>query len=110
MEQAMDVVRTNILREPWDVDRRLNEMQLTRKGLLVARDVALQESANATAFHPATLPAFAACSATRRCSGAIRNESVQVTSTSNADCHWLAFWPCHREHIRARPWLAKVSP
>jgi hypothetical protein len=53
IEQAMDVVRTNILREPWDVDRRLNEMQLTRKGLLVARDVALQESANATAFHPA---------------------------------------------------------
>jgi hypothetical protein len=53
MEQAMDVVKTTIFREPWDVDRRLNEMQLTREGLLVARDVALQESANATAFHPA---------------------------------------------------------
>jgi hypothetical protein len=53
MEHAMDVVKTTIFRELWDVDRRLNEMQLTRKGLLVARDVGLQESANATAFHPA---------------------------------------------------------
>jgi hypothetical protein len=49
----MDRIQTRLLREFWDVDGRLAEMQLTRKGLLSARDVALQESANATAFHPA---------------------------------------------------------
>lgn len=49
----MDIVKTAILRESWDVDRRLNEMRLTRKGLLVARDVAIHESFNATPFHPA---------------------------------------------------------
>src|SRR5262249_417769 len=49
----MDIVKTVILRETWGVDRRLDEMKLTRKGLLSARDVALHESNNATAFHPA---------------------------------------------------------
>lgn len=49
----MDFVESQVLREPWDVDRRLAELELTREGLLIARDVAMQESANATAFHPA---------------------------------------------------------
>jgi hypothetical protein len=53
MERIMDVVQTTILRDPWDVDKRLAELQLTKVGLLAARDVAIQESANATAFHPA---------------------------------------------------------
>jgi hypothetical protein len=50
---GMDLVKTIVVREPWDVDRRLSELRLTRKGLLAARDVALHESANATPFHPA---------------------------------------------------------
>lgn len=45
--------KTIIHRESWDVDKRLAEMNLTRAGLLAARDVAIQESANATSFHPA---------------------------------------------------------
>jgi hypothetical protein len=49
----MAVVKTIVHREAWDVDKRLDEMKLTRKGLLAARDVAIQESANATSFHPA---------------------------------------------------------
>lgn len=49
----MDIVKIAILRESWDVDRRLNEMRLTREGLLVVRDVAIHESFNATPFHPA---------------------------------------------------------
>jgi len=49
----MDVVKTVVIRDLWDVDRRLSELRLTRKGLLAARDVALHESANATPFHPA---------------------------------------------------------
>lgn len=52
----MDAVETKVLRDSWDVDRRLSEMQLSRDGLLVARDVAINESANATAFHPANAP------------------------------------------------------
>jgi hypothetical protein len=49
----MDVVETRILRETWDVDRRLAEMGLTREGLLAIRDGAMNESANATPFHAA---------------------------------------------------------
>lgn len=49
----MELVETKILREPWDVDRRLSEMRLTRKGLLAIRDGAMNESANATPFHAA---------------------------------------------------------
>ena len=49
----MDVIDTKVLREPWDVDRRLQELRLTRKGLLAAVGVAMNESANATPFHPA---------------------------------------------------------
>jgi hypothetical protein len=49
-------VETVIHREAWDVDRRLSELKLTRKGLLTARDVAMQERANATLFHCANAP------------------------------------------------------
>jgi len=52
----IDPVRTIVRREEWDVDARLAEMQLAREGLLVARDVAVYESGNATAFHPANSP------------------------------------------------------
>lgn len=47
----MDWVETRVLNEPWDVDRRLAELLLDRKGLLRARDVALGEAANATPNH-----------------------------------------------------------
>lgn len=49
----MSIIETKVLHEPWDVDRRLSELDLTRPLLLKARDVALHESANATPFHPA---------------------------------------------------------
>jgi hypothetical protein len=47
----MDKVKTRILREPWDVDRRLAELGLTREGLLNVVTVALVEAANATPYH-----------------------------------------------------------
>ncbi len=49
----MDFIETRVLREPWDVDRRLNEIKLDRKRLLLVRDVAMNASGNATPFHPA---------------------------------------------------------
>jgi hypothetical protein len=48
-----NLVESVIRRKPWDVDARLTELELSRKGLLAARDVAVHEAANATAFHPA---------------------------------------------------------
>jgi hypothetical protein len=47
---------TLVHREPWDADQRLDELKLTRKGLLTARDVAMQERANATPFHCSNAP------------------------------------------------------
>jgi hypothetical protein len=52
----MAFVETKIFREPWDVDQRLNQLDLTRKGLLEARDIAMNERANATDFHPSNAP------------------------------------------------------
>jgi hypothetical protein len=52
----MDFVETKVFREPWDVDQRLNQLDLTRKGLMEARDVAMNERANATDFHPSNAP------------------------------------------------------
>jgi len=49
----MDSIRTVLLKEPWDVDRRLSEMALKHSKLLEVRDVAVNESANATPFHAA---------------------------------------------------------
>jgi hypothetical protein len=56
MGSLMDFIETRVFREPWDVDQRLDELELTRKGLLEARDVALNERANATDFHPSNSP------------------------------------------------------
>ena len=49
----MEFVETTILRESWDIDRRLSELNLTREGLLDVRAVAMNEGANAT---PRTRP------------------------------------------------------
>jgi hypothetical protein len=49
----MSQVEAIVHRESWDADKRLADMGLTREGLLAARDVAIQESANVTSFHPA---------------------------------------------------------
>jgi hypothetical protein len=49
----MDAVETIVLRELWEIEPRLNELGLTRAGLLEARDVAIHDSANATLFHAA---------------------------------------------------------
>lgn len=49
----MDPVETIILREPWEIEPRLKELGLTREGLLEARDIAIHEGANATAYHAA---------------------------------------------------------
>lgn len=47
------LVETRILREPHEVERRLAELGLTKKGLNRVGVVALGASADATAFHPA---------------------------------------------------------
>jgi hypothetical protein len=52
----MAAIETIVHREAWDVDLRLNQLTLNRKGLLIARDVAMQERANATAFHCSNAP------------------------------------------------------
>ncbi|ABE64087.1 hypothetical protein Nham_3356 [Nitrobacter hamburgensis X14] len=49
----MEFVHTTLLKEPWDVDRRLNAMTLVHSKLLQIRDVAVNEAANATPFHAA---------------------------------------------------------
>jgi len=49
----MAVVETKILREDWDVDRRLDEMKLSRAKLLEIRDIAISAASNATANHAA---------------------------------------------------------
>ena len=53
MGSAMAYVMTQLRHEPWDVDRRLTEMRLSREVLLEIADVALNEASNATPFHPA---------------------------------------------------------
>jgi hypothetical protein len=47
----MSWIETRVLKDPWDVDRRLAELGLNRAGLLAVRDVALGEAANATPHH-----------------------------------------------------------
>ena len=44
------------LKEPWDVDRRLAELGLTREGLIRAAHAARAERNNATDLHPANAP------------------------------------------------------
>lgn len=52
----MATIETVYRREAWDVDLRLSQLTLNRKGLLIARDVAMQERANATPFHCSNAP------------------------------------------------------
>jgi hypothetical protein len=47
-----NIVETCIHREPFEIDRRLKELKLTREGLLRVRTVAIGASADATEFHP----------------------------------------------------------
>jgi hypothetical protein len=47
----VDSIVTQILREPWDVDRRLAELGLTRKSLLKVVAVATSEAATVTPYH-----------------------------------------------------------
>ena len=50
----MSMIETIVLREPWDVDRRLAELQLgPRTRLLKVVAIAISAGADATAFHPA---------------------------------------------------------
>ena len=49
----MDPIETTVLRENWEIEPRLQELGLTKEGLLHVRDVAVSGSANATAFHAA---------------------------------------------------------
>ena len=45
-------VETKVLNEPWDVDRRVDEMGLKKEGLINAVQAARTASGNATALHP----------------------------------------------------------
>lgn len=47
------MIETLVLREPWDVDRRLGQLDLEKSKLLQVRDVSRASAANATPFHPA---------------------------------------------------------
>lgn len=49
----MDPVETIVRREPWEIEPRLAELALTRKGLMACRDIARHEGSNATPFHAA---------------------------------------------------------
>ena len=50
---SMDVVEAIILREPWEISRRLQELTLPKNKLLEVRDIAIHEGSNATEFHAA---------------------------------------------------------
>ncbi len=49
----MDMVETQVWRETWDVDRRLNELGLRRDSLMNAVVAAITAGADSTPFHPA---------------------------------------------------------
>src|SRR5690349_9272434 len=49
----MAMAKTIILREPWEVSPRLQQLGLNKNKLLEIRDIALHEGSNATAFHAA---------------------------------------------------------
>ena len=52
----MSRIETKVFRDPWDVNQRLDDLKLTRQGLLKVRAVALQEAANATPHHCKNAP------------------------------------------------------
>ena len=60
MESIMDFVETLVRSKPWDVDRRLAELSLTREGLLKVVGAAHAAAADATPFHPANAPGMLA--------------------------------------------------
>lgn len=47
----MEPIETLFRRERWEVEPRLKELALTRKGLLESRDIAVHDSASASSFH-----------------------------------------------------------
>jgi hypothetical protein len=47
----MDLVETQVLREPWEVDPRLAELGVTRKGLLRVAAMATDAAGTATPYH-----------------------------------------------------------
>ncbi len=49
----MLVTKTNILREAWEIEPALAELQLDKRKLLNVRTTALGAAADATPFHPA---------------------------------------------------------
>lgn len=51
MESPLSWTATRVLKEPWDVDRRVAELGLTKQGLLQVRDIAFAEANNATPNH-----------------------------------------------------------
>ena len=53
MGLPMDMIETQVWKEPWDVNRRLAELELRRGALLKVVDVALSAGADATSYHPA---------------------------------------------------------
>ena len=47
------MIETQVWKEPWDVDRRLAELELRRDALLKVVNIALSAGADATPYHPA---------------------------------------------------------
>lgn len=47
----MSNVQTKVVKEPWEVSKRLAQLDLTKDGLLKVRDMALSAAADATPFH-----------------------------------------------------------
>ena len=49
----IDMIETQVRKEPWDVDRRLAELELQRNALVNVVKIALSAGADATPYHPA---------------------------------------------------------
>lgn len=49
----MNMIETQVWKKPWDVDRRLAELELRRDALLNVVNVAISAGADATPYHPA---------------------------------------------------------
>jgi hypothetical protein len=85
----MSAAATEIHREPWDVDRRLHELGLTRKGLLKVVAVATNASGNATPYHCANA---AGTFSYQQGTWALRNEFVgkgwKLDRTNNVEAIW----------------------
>ena len=94
----MAAIETVIHREAWDADLRLSQLMLSRTGLLIARDVAMQERANATAFHCSNSPGTFAY---HHGTWSVRDQFVDEDWTvCRLDGMW-SFWPSSALRIRA---------